>query len=74
MLFYYVYDADSFPHPCLRCLELEGVREGLDGQVKALEGEVGDVKAALSHSQEECRTHHSSILRLQREVGRLQGG
>lgn len=55
-----------------RCLELEGVREGLEGQVKAVEGEVTDVRAALSHSQEECRTHHSSILRLQREVGRLQ--
>lgn len=50
------------------------MREGLEGRVKALEGEVTDVRTALSNSQEECRTHHSSILHLQREVGRLQGG
>ena len=49
------------------------MKEGVQGQVGVLEGEVGEVRAALTRSQQECYAHHASILHLQKEVGRLQG-
>ncbi|XP_042222159.1 GRIP and coiled-coil domain-containing protein 2-like isoform X2 [Homarus americanus] len=55
-----------------RCMELEGQRETLGGQVGGLESEVEEVRTALGRSRQESYDHHNNTLRLQKEIGRLQ--
>ncbi|XP_069182477.1 putative leucine-rich repeat-containing protein DDB_G0290503 isoform X1 [Procambarus clarkii] len=55
-----------------RCMELEGQRESLEGQVAGLESEVEEVRNALGHARQEAFDHHNNTLTLQKEMGRLQ--
>ncbi|KAK8753924.1 hypothetical protein OTU49_002387 [Cherax quadricarinatus] len=55
-----------------RCMELEGQRETLEGQITGLESEVEEVRNALAHARQEAYDHHSNTLKLQKEIGRLQ--
>ncbi|XP_071524212.1 uncharacterized protein [Panulirus ornatus] len=55
-----------------RCMELEGLRETLDGQVTGLESEVEEVRGALGRARQEAYDHHNNTLQLQKEIGRLR--
>lgn len=54
-------------------MELEGLRETLDGQVAGLESEVEEVRGALGRARQEACEHHNNTLKLQKEIGRLRG-